>query len=180
MGSWISWVFFFQKVPCLVWLSLPGYVTARAHRGSPGLPPCDRELNSRYGVARPPERLALCSFFFPSFRRAATVGGGVKAGAQPHPSAAEGAGLDAREPPRRILRSLPRRGRKAVEGQSQAEQPALRGAGAPLGEEAQGGVRRRHGPGRVASTRTARSAASGKAPLGMGGRRRWSRHLCGA
>ena len=31
--------FVFSKSLCLVWLSLPGYVTARAHRGSPGLPP---------------------------------------------------------------------------------------------------------------------------------------------
>jgi hypothetical protein len=70
--------------------------------------PVTGELNSRYGVARPPERLALCSFFFaPSFRRAATVGGRVsRLGRSPTRSAAEGAVLDAREPLRRILRSL--------------------------------------------------------------------------
>src|SRR5882724_2673653 len=55
-----------------------GYVTAKAHRGSPGLPPFDGEVKLALRGCSAIERLALCSVVFaPSFRSAATAGGRV-------------------------------------------------------------------------------------------------------
>src|SRR2546430_11111357 len=71
----LSWRFF-SKSPGLLLLSLPAYVTAKAQRGSPGLPPFDGEVQLALRGCSVVERLALCSFVFaPSFRSAATAGG---------------------------------------------------------------------------------------------------------
>src|SRR2546425_12572243 len=76
MACLLSLGFFYAKSLRLLLLSLPAYVTARAHRGSPGLPPFDGEVKLALRGCSAIERLALCSFVFaPSCRSAATAGG---------------------------------------------------------------------------------------------------------
>ena len=79
--------------------------------------------NSRYGIARPPKRLALCGFVFrPSFRRVATVGGRVSrlASLRATRSAAEGRALTP-ESPSAVYCEPFKEGGKNAEGQGQAE-----------------------------------------------------------
>src|SRR2546427_464383 len=71
-------------------------------------------------------------------------------GTSPTRSAAEGAGLDAREPLHRILRSLSKEGGKPQRASRRPSNPALRRARIPLGRKPRAALRRRHGPGRVA------------------------------
>ena len=84
--------------PCLAFPA--GYVTGRAPRSFPGLPPFYGEVKLALRERPAVERLALCSFVGgPSFRRAANAAGRVsRLGHSPTRSAAEGAGLDAGAP----------------------------------------------------------------------------------
>src|SRR5262245_3299770 len=81
----------FQKsLPCLAFPA--GYVTARAHRSFPGLPPFYGEvklaLRDRPVVsAAGPLQFCLCSLLSP---RSQCGRAGVKAGAQPHPQCSGG------------------------------------------------------------------------------------------
>ena len=87
-----------KSLPCLAFPA--GYVTGRAHRSFPGLPPLYGEVKLALRDCPAVERLALCSFVGgPSFRRGANAAGRVsRLGRSPTRSAAEGAGLDAGAP----------------------------------------------------------------------------------
>src|SRR5262249_7300280 len=94
--------------------------------------------NSRYGVARPRERLALCSFgCAPSFRRVSQCQrAGVKAAQHRRQ---RGLALT-QEPGGITVRSLPKEGGKPRRASPRPSKPALRGARTFPEEEAQGGA----------------------------------------
>src|SRR5712691_9974261 len=80
--------------------------------------------NSRYGVARPLLRLALCSFsFFPPFAAQPRWGGECQGWGAAPPAAQRRALALTPESPRAVYCEAFEGGRKAAEGQPQAEQP---------------------------------------------------------
>jgi hypothetical protein len=86
--------------------------------------PVTGSSSSRYGIARPLSRLALCGFVCaPSFRSAATAGGRVSrlASWRATRSVAEGSALTPKSPPA-VHCERSKEGGKTAEGQMQVEQ----------------------------------------------------------